>query len=593
MPSRGASRTPQAGVTQHSSVPASAAGRLARSPCRSPALALARGRLARGRGGSCRPAPQAITADDQGDLRHQPARAPEPHRARRRAQGARRDVRSAARPARALVRVRAPVRRQCLTRAPNAACRHADSRSTSRWPSPGRYHPRSSRSPTGSAASSTTPTGCSRACSPSPIPSRAVPAETARPSPLAERSPVAALERRVRRRSPRTGLTVEERGRFRGHGSPGSETLLTRMVGNVIDNLARLTARPGRLGARDRPRPRARTRAPRRRERRAAGHRPRPGRAAHAAVPAASGAEPGPGSDDGAGLGRAIVASVVEAPTPERSTSTPATDGGLRVADHPPPRTSAAASGAPATEDPRRPGLAHPRRRPRSKGLQDEGMAVDLAYDGLQARHAKLDPLCSYEVVRSSSTSDLPGRPRRHASARQIAERDNPAMVLMLTGVRHSRRARQRHSQPRGRRLTSRQALPPPPARAPHPRSRTPPADGPGAGSSSAAGIELDALPPSRASATAAGSTPPLGQEIRGTRRPHARPATPSSAPRTLFAAGLGRAPRPLQQHGPGHDQPSATKTRRASGNRDHHRVGYRITESRAGDPSQGQCPSI
>ena len=63
-----------------------------------------------------------------------------------------------------------------------------------------------------------------------------------------------------------------------------------------------------------------------------------------------------------------------------------------------------------------------------AEGLQDEGMAVDVAYDGLQAA-SKLD-LNSYDVV--VLDRDLPGV-HGDTICRMITERDNPAMVLMLT----------------------------------------------------------------------------------------------------------------------------------------------------------------
>ena len=61
-------------------------------------------------------------------------------------------------------------------------------------------------------------------------------------------------------------------------------------------------------------------------------------------------------------------------------------------------------------------------------GLQDEGMAVDVAYDGLQAA-TKLD-LHPYDVV--VLDRDLPGL-HGDTICRMITERDTPAMVLMLT----------------------------------------------------------------------------------------------------------------------------------------------------------------
>ena len=62
------------------------------------------------------------------------------------------------------------------------------------------------------------------------------------------------------------------------------------------------------------------------------------------------------------------------------------------------------------------------------EGLRDEAMAVDVAYDGLQAA-AKLD-LNTYDVI--VLDRDLPGV-HGDTICRMITERDNPAMVLMLT----------------------------------------------------------------------------------------------------------------------------------------------------------------
>jgi DNA-binding response OmpR family regulator len=62
------------------------------------------------------------------------------------------------------------------------------------------------------------------------------------------------------------------------------------------------------------------------------------------------------------------------------------------------------------------------------EGLRDEHMAVDVAYDGLQAA-SKLD-LNPYDVV--ILDRDLPGL-HGDTICRMITERDNPAMVLMLT----------------------------------------------------------------------------------------------------------------------------------------------------------------
>ena len=61
-------------------------------------------------------------------------------------------------------------------------------------------------------------------------------------------------------------------------------------------------------------------------------------------------------------------------------------------------------------------------------GPQVEEMAVDVAYDGLQAA-TRLD-LNTYDVV--VLDRDLPGV-RGDTICRMITERENPAMVLMLT----------------------------------------------------------------------------------------------------------------------------------------------------------------
>jgi DNA-binding response OmpR family regulator len=63
-----------------------------------------------------------------------------------------------------------------------------------------------------------------------------------------------------------------------------------------------------------------------------------------------------------------------------------------------------------------------------AEGLRDEGMAVDVAYDGLEAA-TKID-INTYDVV--VLDRDLPVL-RGDAICRMITERDNPAMVLMLT----------------------------------------------------------------------------------------------------------------------------------------------------------------
>ncbi len=65
-----------------------------------------------------------------------------------------------------------------------------------------------------------------------------------------------------------------------------------------------------------------------------------------------------------------------------------------------------------------------------AEGLRDQGMAVDLAYDGLAAA-AKLD-LTPYDVV--VLDRDLPGI-HGDTLCRMITERDDRPMVLMLTAA--------------------------------------------------------------------------------------------------------------------------------------------------------------
>ena len=131
------------------------------------------------------------------------------------------------------------------------------------------------------------------------------------------------------------------------------------------------------------------------------------------------------GSDNGAGLGLAIVSSIVEVHGGTLDLEA-LTDGGLRVAITLPlaVRTSSRSASVRVlvVEDSRT--LADAL----VEGLQDEGMAVDVAYDGLQAA-TKLD-LNTYDVV--VLDRDLPGV-HGDTICRMITERENPAMVLMLT----------------------------------------------------------------------------------------------------------------------------------------------------------------
>jgi DNA-binding response OmpR family regulator len=64
------------------------------------------------------------------------------------------------------------------------------------------------------------------------------------------------------------------------------------------------------------------------------------------------------------------------------------------------------------------------------EGLRDEGMAVDVAYDGLEAA-AKLN-VTPYEVI--VLDRDLPGV-HGDTLCRMITDSDDPAMILMLTAA--------------------------------------------------------------------------------------------------------------------------------------------------------------
>ena len=65
-----------------------------------------------------------------------------------------------------------------------------------------------------------------------------------------------------------------------------------------------------------------------------------------------------------------------------------------------------------------------------AEGLRDQGLAVDVAYDGLEAA-AKIN-VNPYDVL--VLDRDLPGL-NGDAICRMVSERDDPAMVLMLTAA--------------------------------------------------------------------------------------------------------------------------------------------------------------
>ena len=194
------------------------------------------------------------------------------------------------------------------------------------------------------------------------------------------------------------------------------------------------------------------------------------------------------------------------------------------------------------------------------EGLQDERMAVDVAYDGLQAA-TKLD-LNTYDVV--VLDRDLPGM-HGDTICRMITERENPAMVLMLTA---SGTPAQRVS---GLSLGADDYLPKPfhfPELVLRIRAlarRRPTAQ---ARIFRAAGIELDPL---HHTATRDGRRLDLSaKEFARTRSPDARPTRRPQRRRPL-RPGMGRERRPVHQHRPRHHQPTATQARRTSSDRNHH----------------------
>ena len=184
-----------------------------------------------------------------------------------------------------------------------------------------------------------------------------------------------AIERRADAISAK-GLDVEQRPRPDAWVA-GSETLLARMVGNVIDNSIGHNQQGGWI--------RVTTAVEDGRAQLVVengGPVLDPDQVKQLTQPFRRVGAERTGSDDGAGLGLAIVASIVEVHDGTLDLEA-LPDGGLRVAITLPLAVRPAA-GAPSVrvlvvEDSRT--LADAL----VEGLQDEGMAVDVAYDGLQA----------------------------------------------------------------------------------------------------------------------------------------------------------------------------------------------------------------
>ena len=251
----------------------------------------------------------------------------------------------------------------------------------------------------------------------------------ARPQPArAARRPVDRLARRARpaarssaepTRSPRTDWTSSS-GCRPDAWVTGNETLLSRMVGNVIDNSIGHNQPGGWV--------RVTTAVEDERAQLVVengGPVLDPDQVEQLTQPFRRIGAERTGSDNGSGLGLSIVASIVEAHAGTLDLEA-LPDGGLRVAITLPlaVRDSSRSAGVRVlvVEDSRT--LADAL----VEGLQDEGMAVDVAYDGLQAA-TKLD-LNRYDVV--VLDRDLPGV-HGDTICRMITERENPAMVLMLT----------------------------------------------------------------------------------------------------------------------------------------------------------------
>ena len=161
-----------------------------------------------------------------------------PSPARRRAQAARGHHRRAARPPRGGFRRPAPLRRQRLARAAHPARHDARLAGRGHRANPARRAGVTVLSPTRSEPGSTRPTGWWRASSPSPAPSTAAPYDRAR-SRWTSSPPRCSTEhgRRDRDMHLTVGQDLDD-----ARGAPAAETLLTRMVDNVIDNAIRTTS---------------------------------------------------------------------------------------------------------------------------------------------------------------------------------------------------------------------------------------------------------------------------------------------------------------------------------------------------------------
>ena len=142
-----------------------------------------------------------------------------------------------------------------------------------------------------------------------------------------------------------------------------------------------------------------------------------------------------------------------------------------------------------------------------AEGLRDQGMAVDIAYDGL-AGAAKLN-LNPYDVV--VLDRDLPGL-HGDTLCRMITDSDEPGDDPDADRRRHPGRARRR-ARARRRRLPP-QTVPLPRARAPDPRARPP-----------------QTRPPSTAPSQPRASSSTRSHRHRHPRRPHDSTSPPRNSP--------------------------------------------------------------
>ena len=206
---------------------------------------------------------------------------------------------------------------------------------------------------------------------------------------------------------------------------PGNQALLTHLIGNLIDNAIRHNQPGGwicvatgtgtdtaRLVVEN------------------SGPVLDPGRVGELAQPFRRAVPDRTGTDDtGVGLGLSIVAAIAAT---HHGTAGPARPPGRRAARHrhPPARRPPGAHRGSGimrilvVED------VHGLADDIAEGLRDEGFAVDVAYDGLDAA-AKLDTN-AYQVV--VLDRDLPGI-HGDTLCRMITESDRPAMTLMLTAA--------------------------------------------------------------------------------------------------------------------------------------------------------------